>query len=92
MKGSGWVIERIMVAQVNVARYQPLRGGAYLPLPANLAKKKAMINVQNRDNECLNWALRAALFPPQDGKNQQRPSKHRLSMVLITKASISQLR
>ena len=74
--GSGWVIEKIMVAYVNVARYQPWRGGTYLPLPANLAKKKAMINVQNRDNECLKWALKAALFPPLDGKNPQRPSKY----------------
>ena len=73
---SGWVIDRIMVGYVNVARYQPLRGGAYFPLPANLAKKKAIINVQNRDNECLKWALRAALFPPQDGKHLQRTSKY----------------
>ena len=65
-----------MVAYVNVARCQPLRGGTYLPLPANLAKKKAIINVQNRDNECLKWALRAALFPPKDGKDPQRPSKY----------------
>ena len=36
-RGSGWVLERIMVAYVNVARYQPLRGGTYLPLPVNLA-------------------------------------------------------
>ncbi|XP_078384137.1 uncharacterized protein LOC144666608 [Oculina patagonica] len=75
-RGSGWVIERITEAYVNVARYQPLRGGTYLPLPANLAKKKAIINVQNRDNECLKWALRAALFPPRYGKNLQRPSKY----------------
>ena len=76
IQGSGWDIDRIMTAYVNVARYQPLRGGTYLPLPANLAKKKAIINVQNRDNECLKWALRAALFPPQDGKNPQRPSRY----------------
>ena len=69
------LLKKIMVAYVNVARYQQLRGGTYLLLPANLAKKKAMINVQNRDNECLKWALRAALFPPHDGKNPQRPSK-----------------
>ncbi|KAL9969009.1 hypothetical protein ACROYT_G021166 [Oculina patagonica] len=62
-RGSGWVIERIIEAYLNVARYQPLRGGTYLPLPANLANKKAIINVRNRDNECLKWALRAALFP-----------------------------
>ncbi|KAL9950720.1 hypothetical protein ACROYT_G043266 [Oculina patagonica] len=75
-RGSGWVLERIIAAYVNVARYQPLRGETFLPLPANLAKKKAIINVQNRDNECLKWALRAALFPPSDGKNPQRTSKY----------------
>ena len=76
LDGSGWEIDRIMTAYVNVARYQPLRGGTYLPLPANLAKKKAIIHVKNRDKECLKWALRAALFPPKDGKNLQRPSKY----------------
>ena len=35
-----------------------------------------MINVQNRDNECLKSALRTELFSPQDGKNPQRPSKY----------------
>ena len=54
-RGSGWVVEKINTAYVNVARNEPLRGGSYLPLPANLAKKKAIINVQNRDNECLKW-------------------------------------
>jgi len=73
-RGSGWVVEKINMAYVNVANYEPLRGGTYLPLPANLAKKKAIINVQNRDNECLKWALRAALFPV--GKNAQRPIKY----------------
>ena len=76
VKGSGWVIDRIMVAYVNVARYQPLRGGTYFPLPANLANKKAIINVQNRDNECLKWALRAALYPAPNGKNPNRPSSY----------------
>ena len=75
-RGSGWVLERIMVAYVNVARYQPLRGGTYLPIPPKLAKKKAIINVKNRDNQCLKWALRAALFPPKDGNHAERPSKY----------------
>ena len=76
LEGSGWEVERIETAYVNVAKYQPLRGGTYLPLPANLAKKKAIINVKNRDNQCLKWALRAALFPTKDGKDPQRPSKY----------------
>ena len=76
LQGSGWEIESIELAYVNIAKYQPLRGGTYLPLPAKLAKKKAIINVKNKDNQCLKWALRAALFPPKDGKDPQRPSKY----------------
>ena len=76
LQGSGWEIESIELAYVNVAKYQPLRGGTYLRLPAELAKKKAIINVKNKDNECLKWAIRAALFPPKDGKNPQRPNKY----------------
>ena len=77
-QGSGKEVEGITIAYVNVAcyMYQRLCGGAYLPLPANLAKKKAIINVLNRDEECLKWSLRAALFPPQDGKNPQRQSRY----------------
>ena len=33
-QGSGWEIESIELAYVNVAKYEPLRGGTYLPLPA----------------------------------------------------------
>ena len=75
-RGSGWGIDRIMTAYVNVARYQPLHGGTYLPLPAKLGNKKAIINVKNRDNECLKWALRSALFPALNGKNPNRPSSY----------------
>ena len=61
---------------MNVARYQPLRGGTYLELPQKLKNKKAVINVRNRDEECLKWALRAALFPVPHGKNPQRPGSY----------------
>ena len=76
LKGSGWEVERIETAYVNVAKYQPLRGGTYLRLPAKLANKKAIINVKNKDNECLKWALRSALFPPKDGVHPERTSKY----------------
>ena len=63
-RGSGWVMDEILNAYINVSRYQPMRGGSYMPLPKKLQNKKAIINVQNIDNECLRWALRAALFTP----------------------------
>jgi len=75
-RGSGWVVEGILDAFVNVSRYQPLRGGSYIILPEKLKNKKVIINVKNRDNQCLRWALRAALFPATVGENPARLSSY----------------
>ena len=75
-EGSGWEIEKIELVYVNVARFQPLRGGTYLPIPTKLKNRKAVMNVQNKDNECLEWAVRSAMFPPPEGKNPNRPSSY----------------
>ena len=47
-----------------------------MPLPKKLQNKKAIINVQNRDNHCLRWALRAALFPAPHGAKVTRTSNY----------------
>jgi len=41
-EGSGWNVEKIELFYVKTARYDPLGVGSYLPLPENLAKKKAI--------------------------------------------------
>ena len=73
-RGSGWVVDEILEAIINVAHYQPLNGGSYMPLPEKLKNKKAILNIQNRDNQCLRWAIRAALFPPR--RNMRRPPSY----------------
>ena len=75
-RGSGWIMDKILEAFINVSRYQPMRGGSYMPLPRKLQNKKAIINVQNRDNHCLRWALRAALFPAPPGLKVTRTSSY----------------
>ena len=60
-RGSGWVVDRVEVLWLDIARYQPLRGGSYIPLPAAVRLKKAVVSVKNKDNHCLRWALRLAL-------------------------------
>ena len=75
-RGSGWIMDEILGAYINVARYQPIRGGSYMQLPAKLKNKKAVLNIQNRDNECIRWAIRAALFPAPRGRNPIRPSSY----------------
>ena len=75
-RGSGWIMDKILEAYINVARYQPMRGGSYMPFPAKLKNKKAVLNIRNRDNECLRWAIRAALFPASIGRNPTRTSSY----------------
>ena len=73
-RGSGWVVDAIEKFYLDFARNDPLRGGHYLPLPKDLKAKGAIINVKNKDNERLRWALRSAKFPVT--KHPQGPSKY----------------
>ena len=75
-RGSGWIMDKILKAFINVAQYQPMRGGSYMVLPTKLKNKRAILNIQNRDNQCLGWAIRAALFPAPRGRNPIRPSSY----------------
>ena len=73
-RGSGWTMYGIEKFYIDVARNDPLRGGHYLPLPKDLKAKGAIINVKNRDNECLRWTLRATIYPVTI--HPERPSKY----------------
>lgn len=68
--GSNWVIERIETLWINIANYQPLRGGSYIDLPKKLKSKHAIINVQNDDDDCLRWSLKSALYPVSVNANR----------------------
>ena len=59
---------------LDIALYQPLRSGSYIPLPPALKNKKAVVNVKNMDDHCLRWALRSALFQAAD--HPDRPTKY----------------
>ena len=73
-RGSGWAVVQVRKLWLDIARYQPLRGGSYIPLPPELKNKKAVVNVKNKDDHCLRWALRSALF--QAAKDPHRPAKY----------------
>ena len=73
-EGSGWVVERVEVLMLVIARYRPIRGGSYIPLPKEIQVKRAVVNVKNRDDDCLRWSLRAALFPA--ARDTERPGKY----------------
>ena len=62
-KGSGWRLHSIIKLELHTTRYNPLRGETWIPLPKELANKKAIINMQNKDNKCFLRCVLRALNP-----------------------------
>ena len=60
---SNWTLDKVIGVNIHVATYRPMKGSSFLPLPAKLVCKKAIINVQNNDDKCFMWAVLAALHP-----------------------------
>ena len=71
--GSGWRLYSIIQLELHTVRYNPLRGETWIPLPKQLANKKAIINVKNKDNKCFSWCVLRALNPKAD--NAERVDK-----------------
>lgn len=75
--GSEWKIHKILAAFIHIAKYTPLGGSSYIDLPEYLKNKKAILNVQNTDNQCLKWSLLAALHPVGSKDHPGRVTKYR---------------
>lgn len=56
-KGSGFTLTCIDGLLLGVYEYTPLDGSSYIPLPKNITAKKAVINPQNKDQQCFKWAI-----------------------------------
>ena len=61
--GSGWSILNVECLELHVAPYLPISASSYVATPTYIAKKKAVINIQNEDNLCFLWSVLAALNP-----------------------------
>ena len=61
--GSGWIFYKIIKLELHTVSYRPLRGNTWVPLPKELADKKAIINMKNKDNKCFLHCVGRALNP-----------------------------
>ena len=66
MQGSGWVLHQLLRLELTILAYEPLRASTYIPLPSWVHEKRAVVNVQNKDNRCFLWGVIAALHPVAD--------------------------
>ena len=52
-EGSDWTFYKVIKSELHTVSYKPLRGNTWIPLPKELADKKAIINMKNKDNKCF---------------------------------------
>ena len=64
-EGSGWEFEELDKIDILTVGYDPLRASKWIPLPKKIADKKAVINIQNKDDNCFMWCVARAICPTE---------------------------
>ena len=55
---SGWIINKLIAFKVKIAKYNPLKGSSYIPVPEKFRNPKfGLINIQNKDEFCFKWSI-----------------------------------
>ena len=70
MNGSGWYFKEVISFEIHTVDYKPIKGSCHIPLPDFLMRKKAIINMENKDDKCFLWCVLRYLHPVQ--KNASR--------------------
>ena len=76
-RGSGWVLGKLLALDLHLLEFDPLRATSYIPLPACIQNRKAVINIRNNDEKYFLWSVIAVLyFKDVQLHNLQRPSHY----------------
>ena len=68
--GSGWYFKKVIHLEIHTADYNPMRGSSYIPLPDWIIRKRAILNILNKDEKCFLWCVLRYLHPKD--KNDAR--------------------
>ena len=62
-KGSGWYFKEVISFEIHTVDYKPIKGSSFIPLPNFIMRKKAIINMENKDDKCFLWCVLRYLHP-----------------------------
>ena len=60
--GSGWYFKEVVNLEIHTNEYEPMKGSSYIPLPDWISNKKAIINIQNKNEKCFLWCILRYLY------------------------------
>ena len=63
--GSGWYFKEIIQLEIHTVEFNPTKGSSYIPLPDWISNKKAIVNIQNKDEKCFLWCVLRYLHPKE---------------------------
>ena len=55
--GSGWYFKEVVRLEIHTVDYKPMKASTYIPLPEFIMRKKAIINMKNKDDKCFLWSV-----------------------------------
>ena len=63
--GSGWYFKEVVQLEIHTVDYNPTKGSSYIPLPDWIKNKKAIVNIENKDEKCFLWCVLRYLHPKE---------------------------
>ena len=66
-----------MQSTIETTTLSPQKGAGYIDLPTEIKSKGAIINVQNKDNRCFEYAILSSQHNKEIKTNPERPSKYK---------------
>ena len=75
--GSGWILESIDYLRLFSAEYAPMNGKGHIPTPKAIVDKKAIINPQNENDNCVMYCIAASQhYGEIDQNNPHLPAQY----------------
>ena len=68
--GSGWYFNEVVQLEIHTVEFNPTKGSSYIPLPDWISNKKAIVNIENKDEKCFLWCILRYLHPRKDNDSR----------------------
>ena len=66
VNGSGWYFKEVAQLEIHTVENGAMKGSSYIPLPDWISNKKAIVNIENKDEKCFLWCILRYLHPRED--------------------------
>ena len=61
--------------EIHTIEYNPTKGSSYISLPGWISNKKAIVNIQNKDDKCFLRCILRYLYPRKDNDSRLKDLK-----------------